>query len=157
MILCPHYVVCHIWNVSSPQEQEAPKFAGWWLRVRDSHFQSHISLWSFDYVMSYDKQKRYISTCTRLTSTKLHTVVTKVEGFPFTRSCVWLIMWSRNVSWQIRNVYLQLHKTQKDQTRKSGELGWRTSTQKLIWPFITWSLNAMWEIRNVSPPVLQDL
>ena len=59
-----------------------PNSAGWWLRMRRPHPQSHVTLISW----SLNKLKKHISTFTRPINSKLRSVVFLDEGTPPTKS-----------------------------------------------------------------------
>ena len=56
-----------------PQGLWTPNLAGWWLRMRGAHLQSHVTLRYRGHVTN---KKRYISTFTRAMDPKLSMVVT---------------------------------------------------------------------------------
>ena len=77
-------VTWRIKNVISPLSQGlwTQNVAGWWLRMRETHPQSHVTHQPRGHVTN---QRRYISTFARPMDPKLSRVVTYDEGIPPTK------------------------------------------------------------------------
>ena len=124
-----------------------PNLAGWWLRMRGPHTQSHVTFWCHGHETN---KKRYISIFTRSMYPKLSRVVTYDEGTPPTSH----VTHEHVVTWQIKEVIFPL--SQGLWTPSLAEWWLRMREPH---PQVTWHINHVvtWQIKDVKSPLSQAL
>ena len=100
-------------------------------------------MWPFDYVVTWQIQKNDICSSRIPMATKLGRIVTCGWRNPPSKSCDFLIMWSRD---KCKNLYLHFCNTYGHQTWQSSRLQWGHPTFKVMWPFdyvVTWQIQKL--------------